>query len=74
VGSSGISKFMEVINELNVKNSAIKFASVGSEFRRLFAANTIKTISIYENDGDAVKSFQESMCSRSLFRMTKNLH
>lgn len=58
VGSTGILTFLEAIQKFsNINVEGCKFSSVGSEFRKVFAATPLQTIGIYENSELAVLAY-----------------
>ena len=59
VGSSGIASFVDIVCEFSRRNSqGIKLCHVGSEFRRIFEANSEGTIYIYEDQQKAKLAYQ----------------
>ena len=56
VGSIGITDFVETMTHMSkASTGGIKFASVGSEFRRIFEASEIVNLAIYDS---TVRAFQ----------------
>jgi anti-anti-sigma factor len=58
VGSSGILPFLEAMQLFaNANSRGYKFSSVGSEFRKVFAATPLHVIEIHETPEHAVRAF-----------------
>src|SRR4029077_4833578 len=58
VGSLGLKDFVDTLDQMSQTSLlGVKFSGVGSEFRRLFEASGISTLSIFENTEKAVQSF-----------------
>ncbi len=67
VGSSGISPFVETIQDLFDKNNSnMKFCKVGSEFKKIFAANTLRRSEIYEDSNAAQMAFLNPALAQTL--------
>lgn len=64
VGSLGLKDFVDTLDHM-VQNSrpGIRFCGVSSEFRRLFEASGINTLTIFDNSDKAVQSFTAPMVS-----------
>lgn len=59
VGSSGITPFLETINDLYSQNKeGLKFCKVGVEFRKIFEASTLKNAEIFDSLDAARIAFQ----------------
>lgn len=59
VGSIGITDFVSTVTDLaNLSPAGIKFASVGSEFRRIFEASEMRNLEVYESTDRALMAFQ----------------
>ena len=59
IGSDGLSSFMDTMGDLK-KKSRLKFCCVSSEFKKLFADDSMmKTMDIYENEQSATEAFSE---------------
>ena len=58
VGSLGLKDFVDTLDHM-VQHSrlGIRFSGVSSEFRRLFEASGISTLTMFENTDKAVQSF-----------------
>jgi anti-anti-sigma factor len=60
VGSSGILPFLETMQVFKQANQCgVRFSSVGTEFKRLFAATPLHDILIYENFQLASRAFND---------------
>ena len=58
VGSLGLKDFVDTMDQMAQKSGpGVRFASVSSEFRRLFEASGIPLLQIYETQDLAVQSF-----------------
>lgn len=58
VGSSGILPFLETMQTFETRNAnGFKFSSVGSEFKKIFAATSLQTIEIFETHLLAIQAF-----------------
>lgn len=58
VGSSGILPFLETMQKFHDAHpEKLKFSSVGSEFRRVFAATPLNTVKVYESYNLAAQSY-----------------
>ena len=59
VGSNGIKPFLEAMTDL-VENKAaqLKFCSVGSEFKKIFAASRVSHVEIFDDVHCAVDAFR----------------
>lgn len=58
VGSSGILSFLETMQDFaNTNTQGMKFACVGTEFRKILAATSLGAIEIHETESLAVGSF-----------------
>ncbi len=61
VGSSGITPFLELLQELSRSlGPKFKICSVGTEFMRLFESESSGGIEIYRDVNDAHRAFQSS--------------
>ncbi len=64
VGSSGITDFIEVLRDFSQSNvEKPKFCGLSSEFKKIFEANKMDTISFFETSQEACLSFTEDPLS-----------
>ena len=64
VGSSGITPFLETMQDLYYKNRGyLKLSRVGVEFRKIFESSKIKDVEIYEDVDTARIAFAKPVCS-----------
>lgn len=60
VGSTGIMPFVQTLEILAIENNVeVKFCKVKSEFKRIFQASPLKDLSIFEDQGSAINSYQD---------------
>ena len=60
VGSSGITPFLQTMNDLSSQNKGqLKFCQVGVEFRKIFESSPLKECEVYEDVQTATVSFAQ---------------